>query len=390
MTVALSYDVTVGSGSPTSTVVLIGSLGSDRSMWDPQIPALTAVADVVAVDLRGHGKSPVPDGPYSVRDLAEDVLAVMDSQSIESAHLVGLSLGGAVAQWIAVHRPARVRSLSLLCTSAKFGDPSGWMDRAAAARTGGTESLADAVLSRWFTADLADRDAELAARHRAMITATPDEGYAACCEALAEWDNRADLARISAPTLVVAGEQDPATTPEDMRIIADGIARSKFHVLSPAAHLANVEQAGEVTRLIVEHIGADAYGSGRRAAHAAGMAVRRSVLGDAHVDRSIERTTEFTEPFQDFITRTAWGDVWTRGGIDHRTRRLLTLAILTAVGNQHELDMHIRAALRAGLEPDVIAEVFLHTAVYAGVPNSNAAFALANAALLEAQESETS
>lgn len=385
MTVELSYTSTPGTGSDGATVVLVGSLGSDRSMWDPQIGALSAVADVVAVDLRGHGGSPVPAGPYSIAELAEDVLAVMDSVETPAAHLVGLSLGGAIVQWIAVHRPTRVKSLTLLCTSARFGEPQAWHDRAAATRTDGTSSLADAVLSRWFTAELSSRDPELAARHRKMIVDTPDEGYASCCEALAGWDNRADLARITVPTLVIAGQEDPATPPADMKIIADGIARSQFHVLAPAAHLANVEQAGEVTRLIVEHISGEAYDSGRRAAHQAGMAVRRQVLGDAHVDRSIERTTEFTAPFQDFITRTAWGDIWTREGLDHRTRRLLTLAILTAVGNEHELDMHIRAALRAGVEPDALAEVFLHTAVYAGVPNSNAAFAAANAALVDIQ-----
>lgn len=390
MTVELSYDLLPGSGSTAKTVVLIGSLGSVRSMWDPQVAGLAEIADVVTVDLRGHGASPVPVGPYSIAELAEDVLAVVDSIGRDRVHLVGLSIGGAIAQWIAVHRPARVVSLTLLCTSARFGEPQGWLDRAATARSGGTESLADAVLSRWFTPELIERDSELAGRHRAMISNTPDEGYASSCEALAAWDNRADLGRISAPTLVIAGENDPATPPGDMKIIADGIARSEFHVLPEAAHLANVEQAGAVTALIARHIAADAYQVGRQAAHAAGMRVRRSVLGDAHVDRSVERTTEFTAPFQDFITRTAWGDVWTRDGLDHRTRRLLTLAILTAVGNQHELDMHIRAALRGGLDPDELAEVFLHTAVYAGVPNSNAAFAMADAALTEWKDSEPS
>lgn len=388
MTVELSYDLVPGPSGDT-TVVLIGSLGSERSMWDPQIPGLSDVADVIAVDLRGHGKSPVPQGPYSVADMAEDVLAVLDSLGRDRVHLVGLSLGGAIAQWIAVHRPARALTLTLLCTSARFGESQAWLDRAAAVRTDGTESLADAVLSRWFTPELISRDTELAARHRAMISATPDEGYAASCEALSQWDNRADLGRISVPTLVVAGEQDPATTPADMAIIADGIARSRFHVLPEAAHLANVEQAGRITELIVEMITGSVYDAGRQAAHDAGMAVRRSVLGDAHVERSIARTTEFTAPFQDFITRTAWGDVWTREGLDHRTRRLLTLAILTAVGNQHELDMHIRAALRAGLDPNEMAEVFLHTAVYAGVPNSNAAFAMADVALTETLPTET-
>lgn len=391
MTVELSYDLVPGPSGRAPhapTVVLLGSLGSDRSMWDPQIAGLADVADVVAVDLRGHGSSPAPAGPYSIAEMAEDVLAVVDSLGRAEVHLVGLSLGGAIAQWIAVHRPTRAASLTLLCTAARFGEKQAWLDRAAATRSDGTESLADTVLARWFTPALLARDTDLAARHRGMIASTSDEGYASACEALSQWDNRADLGRVAVPTLVVAGEDDPSTTPADMQILADGIARSTFHVLPDAAHLANVEQAGRVTQLIARHISGDAYDVGRRAAHDAGMRVRRSVLGDAHVDRSIERTTEFTEPFQDYITRTAWGDIWTRDGLDHRTRRLLTLAILTTVGNHHELDMHIRAALRAGLDPDEIAEVFLHTAVYAGVPNSNAAFALANAALAESKEPE--
>lgn len=385
MTVGLSYDIIPGRSSSTSTptVVLIGSLGSDRSMWGPQINGLTEVADVIAVDLRGHGQSPTTPGPYTIADLAEDVLVVLDSNERARVHLVGLSLGGAVAQWIAVHRPTRVETLTLLCTAARFGEPQGWTDRAVTVRGSGTESIADAVLSRWFTPELVARDADLASHHRRMIAATSDEGYASCCEAIAGWDNRADLPRISAPTLVVAGEQDAATMPADLKIIADGIARSSFHILSPAAHLASVEQSGEVTRLIVGHICANPYEAGRQAAHTLGMRQRRSVLGDAHVERSIERASAFTAPFQDFITRTAWGDIWSRPGLDHHLRRLLTLAILTAVGNQHELDMHIRAALRAGIKPDELAEVFLHTAIYAGVPNSNAAFAIADTALSE-------
>ena len=383
MTVALAHQLVEGPDTDSETVVLIGSLGSDRSMWNPQIGPLSSFAHVLAVDLRGHGASPVPPGPYSVDDLAEDVLALLDSLNVQRAHIVGLSLGGAVSQWIAIHRPERVRTLTLLCTSAKFGEPAQWLDRAATVRAAGTASLAGAVLDRWFTPELAGRDTDLVDRHRQMIVDTSDEGYAACCEALSNWDSRADLGRISAPTLVIAGRQDPSTTPDDLRVIADGVAGSTFVILDPAAHLANVEQAGRVTAAIAAHVAADPYSAGRSAAHETGMAVRRSVLGDAHVDRSVAARTEFTAPFQDFITRTAWGDVWNRPGLDHHTRRLLTLAILTAVGNQHELDMHIRAALRAGLTPEELAEVFLHTAVYAGVPNSNSAFALAQAAITE-------
>lgn len=125
------------------------------------------------------------------------------------------------------------------------------------------------------------------------------------------------------------------------------------------------------------------YEEGRAAAHETGMKNRRAVLGDAHVDAAIEKMTPVTEKFQDFITRTAWGDIWERDGLDHVQRRLLTIAILTAVGNDGELDMHIRSAVRAGVDPDTIGEVLLHTAIYAGVPNSNHAFKLLNAAVAD-------
>jgi len=113
------------------------------------------------------------------------------------------------------------------------------------------------------------------------------------------------------------------------------------------------------------------------------MAVRREVLGDAHVDRAIARTTPFTEPFQDYITRAAWGSVWTRPGLDRPTRSCITLAVLTALGREHEIAMHVRAARRNGLTPEEIAEVLLHTAVYAGVPAANRAFQIAQEALSE-------
>ncbi|WP_072687835.1 bifunctional 3-oxoadipate enol-lactonase/4-carboxymuconolactone decarboxylase PcaDC [Rhodococcus marinonascens] len=391
MTIALAHEISgPRNGSANApVVVLLGSLGSNRSMWDPQVAALSDECRVVAVDQRGHGESPVPDGPYSVRELSEDVLALLDSLRVDAAHIVGLSMGGAIGQWLGVNAPRRVLSLSLLCTAAKFGEPQAWIEQAAASRSDGPASLADSVVARWFSEELAERDPEFVARYRAMIASTPAEGYAACCDALGDWDFTADLSRITAPALVIAGEQDPSTTPSVMQILADGITGARFEVLPGAAHLANLEQAGAVTALLREHIVGGVYAPGRLAAHAAGMKVRRSVLGNGHVDRSVEEVTEFTAPFQDFITRTAWGDIWSRPGLDREMRRLLTIAVLTAVGNEHELDMHIRAALRAGVDSDTIGEVLLHTAVYAGVPNSNLGFALGKRALADLSSTDT-
>lgn len=242
-------------GDPSApAVLLLGSLGSDLSMWQPQIDALTPNWHVIAVDHRGHGTSPAPRGPYTVSELGGDIIALLDNLGLDSVHYIGLSLGGAIGQWLAANHPDRVRTLTLLCTSSAFQPAQPWLDRAATVRTDGLASIAESIVSRWFSPVLTERDPGLVARHVAMVKGTSDEGYAACCEALATWDGRPDLARITAPTLVIAGEQDPATPPATMRVLAEGIADAAFHIVDPGAHLANVEQAERVTRLIVEHL----------------------------------------------------------------------------------------------------------------------------------------
>lgn len=243
-------------GDPADpTVVLLGSLGSDLSMWDAQVPRLAERFHVVRVDLRGHGRSPVPPGPYTVPELAGDVTRLLDRLGRPHAHLVGLSLGGMVAMWLAAYEPARVDRLALLATSARLGSPEDWRERAATVRAGGTEAVADAVLARWLTPAFAAASPEVAARLRAMLVATPDEGYAGCCEAIGAMDLRGDLDNVVARTLVIAGADDPATPPTHAEDIATRVAHAHVAVLQPAAHLLNVEQGDEVTRLIVEHLG---------------------------------------------------------------------------------------------------------------------------------------
>lgn len=254
MTVALHFEQHGNPDAPT--VLFLGSLGSDLSMWSSQIEELSSTWHVVAVDHRGHGASPAPAGPYSMPDLGTDIVALLDTLKLDSVHYVGLSLGGAVGQWLAAHHPDRIRSLTLLCTSSAFAPAQPWIDRAATVRTDGLASIAESIVSRWFSPGRAETDIDLVARHVTMVEGTTDEGYAACCEALATWDGRPDLARITAPTLVIAGEQDPATPPTVMRTIADGIADSSFHVVDPGAHLANVEQPERVTQLIADHVSA--------------------------------------------------------------------------------------------------------------------------------------
>lgn len=254
MPATLSYEVSGPRSAEIPVVVLLGSLGSDRSMWDAQVSDLSRDHTVVAVDHRGHGASEVVPGPCTVADLAADVLALLDSLGVDGFHVVGLSLGGAVAQWLAVNEPARVQSSALLCTAAKFGEPAGWVERAAAVREGGVAAVADAVVARWITPARAEAEPELVAKLREMVLGTTTEGYAAACDALSGWDNRADLGRITCPTLVLAGDEDPSTPPEVLREIADGVPGSTFVTLSPAAHVPTVEIPDRVSEALRAHL----------------------------------------------------------------------------------------------------------------------------------------
>jgi 3-oxoadipate enol-lactonase / 4-carboxymuconolactone decarboxylase len=360
-------------------VVLAGSLGSTLEMWDPQVPALAERFRVVRFDARGHGRSPVPPGPYALDDLVDDMVALLDRLGVERASVVGLSIGGMAAMRLAAREPHRVDRVAVLCTSAQLGPASNWTDRAATVRASGTGAVAEAVVERWFTPALRAARPDVVERMQAMVAATPPEGYAGCCEAIATMDLRGDLAGISAPLLAVAGRDDPATPPEHLAAVVGGVAAGQLLVLDGAAHLASVEQPAAVTAALLTHLGAPAVPDRL----ARGMEVRRAVLGDDHVDRVVDRTTTLTAPFQDFITSYAWGEVWARPGLDRPTRSRLTLALLAALGHEAELALHLRAAVRNGLTADEIGEVLLHTAVYAGVPAVNSAFAVAQQVLGE-------
>jgi 3-oxoadipate enol-lactonase len=226
-------------------LILTGSLGTELSMWDPQAAPLAERFRVLRYDLRGHGASEVPPGPYALSELGHDLLALMDELGIERAALCGLSIGGMVSMWLAAHAPERVTRLVLFCTSAYLGGA--YAERAAAVRERGIEPIADAVIERWFTPGF---DPDVVARFRRALVATPAEGYAGCCEAIAGMDLRGDLGLVRAPTLVVAGADDPATPPDHGHEIAEGIEGAEFNVIPGAAHLASVQQPARATELI--------------------------------------------------------------------------------------------------------------------------------------------
>jgi 3-oxoadipate enol-lactonase len=226
------------------TVVLCGSLGSTSAMWEPQLPALRDF-DVVRVDHPGHGGAPVTE----VRDVGDLARRVLEQVDAERFSFVGLSLGGAVAIRLALDAPDRIEQIGLLCTSPRFGPPDMWEERAALVRTEGLEVLVDAVLERWFTPSFPD-----VRRYREMFVSTDAEGYARCCDALARWDVREEIAAIAAPTLVVSGADDPSAPPEHGELLASRIPGARHEIVQNARHLPSVERADEVNRLLVEHL----------------------------------------------------------------------------------------------------------------------------------------
>jgi 3-oxoadipate enol-lactonase/4-carboxymuconolactone decarboxylase len=347
------------------TLVLAHSLGADSDMWAPQVPELSHHFRVVRYDQRGHGVTPCGPTPFSIDDLAGDVVSLLDDLGVGRVSFCGLSLGGMVGMAFAAAQPTRVDRLVLCSTSARLGPPEQWQERAALVRRGGVGAVSDAVLGRWFTAPFAAARPDVVASTRASLERTDPAGYAACCDAIGAMDLLARLPAIAAPTLVVAAALDPATPPEHGERIASLVPGARLVVVPDAAHLVNVEAADRVTVEILSHLLPD------------GLRVRREVLGDAYVDAALAGASPFTADFQRFITEYAWGGVWSRPGLDRRTRSCITVAMLVALGQPEELALHLRAARTNGVTRDELREILLQSAVYCGVPAANRAFAVA-------------
>lgn len=237
-------------------LVLGPSLGTSLAVWDPQLPPLATAFRVIRWDLPGHGGTPTT-ATTTVPALARHLLDLADALGIDRFRYAGISLGGAVGAWLAAHHPERIASLALICSSARFGEPAGWRERAALVREAGLGPVAETAAGRWFTPAFAGSSKALALVDALRRTVAPT-GYAACCDALAAYDLRADLDRITAPTLVVAGRADPATPPSHARELTDGIPDASLLELPAASHLANVERPAPVRAALLAHLTASA------------------------------------------------------------------------------------------------------------------------------------
>jgi len=395
-------------------------------MWDRQVPELARQWRVFRYDLPGHGGAPAHPAA-SVTELADRLLATLDALGVQRFGYAGCALGGAVGVELALRHPERLASLAVIAASPRFGTADEFRQRGVVVRTNGLDPIARTSPDRWFTPAFAAAQPAITDWAVQMVRTTDPGCYIAACEALAAFDVRAELGRVGVPTLVLVGSDDQVTGPAEARTLVAGIPDARLAVVPSASHLVPVEQPAAVTDLLVRHFStawqpAFDASTGQMAIVAApakpvlaaappaapvtpvaeiapaqaqppatagpdgyetGLKIRREVLGDAHVDRELEQADDFSGDFQNLLTRTAWGEIWHRPGLDRRTRSCVALTALVAGGHLEELAAHTRAALRIGLTPDEIKEVLLQTAVYCGMPVAGRAFRVAQRVIEE-------
>jgi len=370
--VRLRYRVEGPDGAPWLT--FSNSLGTDLTMWWSQADVLSRYFRVLRYDTRGHGQSSAPQGPYTIEQLRDDVIALWDHLGVTRSHFCGISMGGLTGLALAIHHPDRLDRLVLSNTAAKVGTDASWQTRVDTVREKTLAGFADTILSRWFTEGFQAAHPEALTPLRAVLKSTSQDGYCANCGALASADLREQAALVKTPTLVIAGTYDLSTSAEQGRWLHGQIAGARYKELA-TGHIANIEQASNYTQVLLDFLDRGALQEKTR--YQMGLAVRREVLGSAHVDRSLTHLTPFNEEFQDLITRYAWGGIWTRDGLPRHTRSLLTIGLMIALNRGEELALHLRAARNNGVSREEVKEVLLQCAIYCGVPAANSAFHLA-------------
>ncbi|MFI9630304.1 alpha/beta fold hydrolase [Streptomyces sp. NPDC052042] len=404
-------------GPEDAPILVIGpALGASWHMWDRQIPELTERWRVLRFDLPGHGGAPAHPAS-TITELSDRLLATLEALGVQRFGYAGCSIGGAIGADLALRHPHRIASLALVAASARFGSADEFRQRGVVVRTNGLEPMARTAPERWFTPAFAAAQPAIVDWAVQMVRTTDPGCYIAACEALAAFDARAELDRITVPTLVLVGAEDRVTGPGDARTLVAGIPDARLALVPGAAHLAPVEQPMAVTDLLLTHFSTawqdtlagipmpadtprlsapvlpvaeitaaerpEPPATGRVDPYEQGLKMRREVLGNAHVDQVMGDVDDFTADFEELVTRYAWGEVWTREGLDRRTRSCVTLAALVAGGHRESLAAHVRAALRNGLGPAEIKEVLMQTAVYCGVPAASAAFSIAQSVIRE-------
>lgn len=361
-------------------VILAHPLGMTQAVWDDLLAALLPRYRVLTWDLPGHGASeawPANGSEITPEALAAESLALADLAGAERFHFVGTSIGGVIGQQLLKSNAERLISATLTNTGAVIGNIELWTSRAERVREEGLAEMASEIVPRWFAPELVARMPALDQGWRVQMGRTDDESYVLLCEMLGRTDFRGQLKGRGVDVHLLGGSEDMATPPETLQALAAECDGAPLEVIERIAHVPSVEAPEMVAKRLLKWMASDRSRVGEHGVtYAEGLETRKQVLGEVHVARSTENATSLDAPFQQMITRLAWGELWGNQDLSHAERSMITTGILAALGRE-ELELHLKTARRIGISEAQLRQVLMHVAIYGGVPAANHAFALA-------------
>ncbi len=372
-------------GGDTQPLLLLAHpLGMSQAVWDSVITPLTRRFRVLTWDLPGHGASagwPAARGEITPAALAAEALALADLAGAERFHFAGTSIGGVIGQQLLSAHPERLYSATLTNTGAVIGSAEMWQTRADRVRSEGLAAMSAEIVPRWFAPASVEVDPALDAGWRVAMSRNEAESYALMCEMLGRHSfvgrlgANAGEATQAVPLTLVGGSEDGATPPATLAALAEECGAEAPTIFEGVGHVPSLEAPARLVELLLTRL-SPAASKAQGVDLATGMETRQAVLGADHVARAAQQATSLDRPFQQMITRLAWGELWSDPDLDHRERSMITTAILAALGRE-ELVLHLKTAKRIGLSEAELRQVLMHVAVYAGVPAANHAFGLA-------------
>ncbi|GEK48218.1 3-oxoadipate enol-lactonase [Bisbaumannia pacifica] len=359
-------------------VVLAHPLGMTQAVWDDILPMLLPRYRVLTWDLPGHGASQAwGEGAIAPADLAAEALALADHAGAERFHFVGTSIGGVVGQQLISEHAERLASATLTNTGAVIGTAELWSTRAARVRQEGLAAMSGEIVPRWFAPACFEAEPALKSGWMTQMGRGDDEAYAKLCEMLGGHAFTGKLSGKGVKVQLLGGSEDLATPPSTLEALAGELNGAPLTILEGVGHVPSVEVPGAFAAKLLAVLAVDLGEVGEHGVdYATGLATRKQVLGEAHVARSTDNSTSLDAPFQQMITRLAWGELWSNDDLTRRERSMITTGILAALGRE-ELELHLKTAKRIGLREAELRQVLMHVAIYGGVPAANHAFALA-------------
>lgn len=351
-------------------------LGMSRDVWDEVCDQLHGHYRCVRWDLPGHGGSGVASQELSIELLAGDMLALADALEIENFSFIGTSIGGVIGQLLCQIAPERLEKVWLTNTGAVIGTKEAWAERAKNVRHLGLSKMAEGIVPRWFAANYVEQHPEVLQGWHLQLARSDDESYAKLCEVLAQVDNRESLAGYVGNVALLAGAEDVSTPLAALQGLKAAFSNAQLTVFAGLGHVPAVEMPKQLVDYIQSNAARAAVGQ-TGISYEQGLIQRKHILGEAHVARASNNANTLDSPFQQFITRNAWGELWGDNSLTLQQRSMITTAILAALGRDGELELHLRTAHQLGIEEAQLRQVLMHVAIYAGVPAANHAFSLA-------------